>query len=229
MASAPATTATPAPAPALPPISQAPASGAPATPKDKPADKAVAAPSVRATGGDYWVQVASFKQSDQASRLATKLRDQNFAVVETTATIRTGPAAPKAAPSEPQPSAPAGESRYDVFVTGTGPDEVTPKLPTNEVTAEASGDGSVIKPSLPLQEAVALSKSLATAGLKVQVRRVRVGEPAAPSGASESAGTEAASVYRVRVGPFPDHPTAVAAMHELEARGYKPFIAKAKP
>jgi hypothetical protein len=193
-----------------------------------PVGKTAAAPSVRATTGDFWVQVASFKQSDQASRLATKLRDQNFMVVETTATIRST-ATPKATPSETPPAVPTGESRYDVFVTGTSPDDVTPKLPSNEVTAEALGDGAIIKPSLPLSEAVALSKTLAAAGLKVQVRRVRAGEPAAPAGASDSAAGEPASVYRVRVGPFPDHPTAVAAMHELEARGYRPFIARARP
>jgi cell division septation protein DedD len=194
---------------------------------DKPAARGAATSSVKATTGDFWVQVASFKQSDQASRLATKLRDQNYTVVETTATIR-GPGAPRPAPTEAAPAAPAGESRYDVFVSGTSPDDVTPALPSNEVTAEALGDGSIIKPSLPLSEAVALSKTLAAAGLKVQVRRVRAGEPAVPAGASESAAGES-SVYRVRVGPFPDHPTAVAAMHELEARGYKPFIARARP
>jgi SPOR domain len=195
---------------------------------DKPATKGLATPSVKATTGDFWVQVASFKQSDQASRLASKLRDQNFAVVETTGTIRAA-AAPRPTPTEAAPAAPAGESRYDVFVSGTSPDDVTPALPSNEVTAEASGDGSIIRPSLPLSEAVALSKTLAAAGLRVQVRRVRAGEPAAPAGGSESAAGESASVYRVRVGPFPDHPTAVAAMHELEARGYKPFIARARP
>ena len=38
-----------------------------------------------------------------------------------------------------------------------------------------------------------------------------------------------ATLYRVRVGAFPDRATAVSTLKELEAKGYKPFIARGGP
>jgi hypothetical protein len=73
----------------------------------------------------------------------------------------------------------------------------------------------VVKPSLPLRDAVALSKDLAVEGFKVQVRRaggsmgralrrLTAGAAAAPSeGGSE--------LHRVRVGAFADRAAALDA------------------
>ena len=86
----------------------------------------------------------------------------------------------------------------------------------------------VVKPSLPLRDAVALSKDLAVDGLKVQVRRAAGGAPPsspAPS-ASASAATSDGTLYRVRVGPFDDKTAATSTLRELEQKGYTPFIAR---
>ena len=80
-----------------------------------------------------------------------------------------------------------------------------------------------MRPSLPLRNAVALSRELADAGLTVQVRRQGAPAPAAPSPAPARVGGE--TWYRVRVGGFPDRGTAVASLKKLEDKGYKPFIA----
>jgi cell division protein FtsN len=37
------------------------------------------------------------------------------------------------------------------------------------------------------------------------------------------------TLYRVRVGAFPDRTAAVSTLKELEAKGYKPFIARGGP
>jgi cell division septation protein DedD len=37
--------------------------------------------------------------------------------------------------------------------------------------------------------------------------------------------TSATILTRVRVGPFPERSEAMAQLHVLEARGYKPFVA----
>jgi cell division protein FtsN len=34
------------------------------------------------------------------------------------------------------------------------------------------------------------------------------------------------TLYRVRVGPFDDKPTATSTLRELEQKGYTPFIAR---
>jgi len=78
----------------------------------------------------------------------------------------------------------------------------------------------VIKPSLPLRDAVALSRDLAEEGLRVQVRRAAVTTPAP---ATATAGD---TFYRVRIGSFPDRAAAQTAMNELEAKGYKAYIAR---
>ncbi|HXG04700.1 MAG TPA: SPOR domain-containing protein [Candidatus Binatia bacterium] len=76
-------------------------------------------------------------------------------------------------------------------------------------------------PSLPLREAVTLSRELAAEGLTVQVRRRGGGtpSPATPTGGDQA-------MHRVRVGAFPDREAALAVARELEARGYKPFVAR---
>jgi hypothetical protein len=194
----------------------------------KPAAAKATAPSAPAASGPFWVQVGAFKDPETAKRLATKLRDENFKVEESvrSAGATSAPAAataPKAAPA-----APSGSDQYDVFVTGMSLEELNKKLSGRGLAAETSGGGVVVKPSLPLRDAVALSKDLATEGFKVQVRRAG-GAAAAPTvtppspGASQEGG---ATLHRVRVGSFSDRAAALAAARELEAKGYKPFIAR---
>ena len=169
-----------------------------------------------ATGGAYWVQVGAFKDEETAKRLAARLREQNFKVADIAASAPTPAAsAPTATPT------PTGADQYDVFVTGQPPAELTTRLTAKGLASEASDTGVVIKPSLPLRDAVALSKDLAMDGLKVQVRRAGGTAAARPRPAPAADG-----LYRVRVGSFNDRAAAVAALRELETKGYKPFIAR---
>jgi hypothetical protein len=110
----------------------------------------------------------------------------------------------------------SGFDHYNVFVTGMSVEDLNKRLAGKGLAAEASGDGVLVKPSLPLREAVALSKDLAVEGFKVQVRRA--------GGAAAADGGPA--LHRVRVGAFSDHSAALAAVRELEVKGYKPFIAR---
>jgi hypothetical protein len=172
--------------------------------------------------GAYWVQVGAFKDLESAKRLAARLRDQNYPVEESSTG---GPTRqnPGHTPAAPPPGGDPGSDKYDVFVGGAALADVTAKLSAKGLTTEPARDGVVVRPSLPLRDAVALSKDLAAMGLKVQVRR---------SGAAASpASTPAASpggdgLHRVRVGPYPDRAAATSALQELEAKGYKPFLAR---
>lgn len=187
--------------------------------------------SAATASGSYWVQVGAFRDPEAAKRLAAKLREQNYAVEEsTTAPGETAPT-PRAAsaPADTSP-APAGTDRYDVFITGMAIAEIDRRLTAKGLAGEVSGTGVVIRPSLPLREAVALSKDLAVEGLKVQVRRAGMSAAApkasvpAPAKATETATGEA--LHRVRVGSFPTRATAMATLKALEGKGYKGFIAR---
>ena len=96
---------------------------------------------------------------------------------------------------------------------------------TSNRSPEPSAGGVVVKPSLPLRDAVALSKDLAVDGLKVQVRRASSGASAPPAPSAPAASGD--TFYRVRVGPYDVRADATSAMQELEKRGYKPFLARA--
>ena len=103
---------------------------------------------------------------------------------------------------------------------GQSPAELNTRLAAKGLTVEAAGNGAVVKPSLPLRDAVALSKELAVDGLKVQVRR---------TGGSTATAERASSgdtLHRVSVGGFPDKATAMATLKELEGKGYKPFLTR---
>jgi cell division septation protein DedD len=183
-------------------------------------------------GGQWFVQVGAFKDAGTAHKVAAKLRDDNYKVDESP---RSGAVATVAATTTaPTPSSGTGD-QYDVFITGQSPAEINQRLSAKGLTAEASGNGAVVKPSLPLRDAVALSKDLAVEGFKVQVRRapgaataatVSAPRPAAGQAAPPAAGGEGETLYRVRVGAFPDRATAVSTLKELEGKGYKPFIAR---
>lgn len=171
-----------------------------------------------AARGPFWVQVGAFKDPEAARRLAIKLRDQNFKVEESVRRTD-GTAAAAKAPA----SAPSGTDQYDVFVSGMSPAELNKRLAGKGLAAEPSGDGVVVRPSLPLRDAVTLSKDLAVEGFKVQVRRTGGGPPMATT---PSAPAEGVVLHRVRVGAFDDRAAAQATVRELQAKGYKPFIAR---
>jgi sporulation related protein len=200
-------------------------------PKTKSEPKTAAAkPAVKtakAAGGQWFVQVGAFKDPGTAQKVAAKLRDDNYTVDES---LRGGNAATVAktttTTTAPGTSSGTGD-HYDVFITGQPATEINKRLAAKGLAAEATGNGAVVKPSLPLRDAVALSKDLAVDGLKVQVRRAGGSTAAAPrssSGATASAGGD--TLHRVSVGGFADRATAMATLKELEAKGYKPFLTR---
>src|SRR5712692_9933474 len=184
--------------------------------------KATAAKVAAAPGGAYFVQVGAFKSQESAKRLATRLRELKYNVEESS--MSGAPSGRSDAASPRSGAAPAGSDRYDVYVTGGAPGDITVKLTAKGLTAEPSGGGVVVKPSLPLRDAVALSKDLAVDGLKVQVRRAGASAPAPSAGGAATSGGD--SLYRIRVGPFDDRVAATSTLRELEQRGYTPFIAR---
>jgi len=193
-------------------------------PAEPRAPRATSAPSPTGSG-DYFVQVGAFKNPDTAKKLAGRLREQKYNVEETssTATVTSARSAPPSAP----PAAGTASDRYDVHVSGAAPAELNAKLSAKGLSAEPSGGGVVVKPSMPLRDAVALSKDLAVDGLKVQVRRAAGGSPPAPAVAnSASTAMTDDTLYRVRVGPFDDKSTATSTLRELQQKGYQPFLAR---
>ncbi len=244
----PATTPAPSPSAEKPPVAEKPPAAerpapSPMSESEKPAAakkadasksavakepaaprsaKAAAAKVATAPGGAYFVQVGAFKSQETAKRLATRLRELKYNVEESSTS---GAQAGRSDAASPRSGdAPAGSDRYDVYVTGGAPGDITAKLAAKGLTAEPSSGGVVVKPSLPLRDAVALSKDLAVDGLKVQVRRAGASAPAPSAGGAAVSGGD--SLYRIRVGPFDDRAAATSTLRELEQRGYTPFIAR---
>jgi hypothetical protein len=220
--SAPPVVKTPAPMLEDKPATPAPAKGARKQPARKPAKVARTAPA--ATGGAYFVQVGAFSDPEHARRVAGRLRADRFRVEESMAAGQERSVEPAPAP---EPAAAAGGDRYDVFVTGAPAADINAKLSAKGLATAAAGNGVVVKPSLPLRDAVALSKDLAVEGLKVQVRRASGAASAARAPAPAPAAPGGEGLHRVRVGPFPDRATATEALNALRDRGYKDsFIAR---
>ncbi len=188
----------------------------------------VAAVTKATDGGDWFVQVGAFGDAGTAKRVAARLREQNYPVVESIK--RTGNApAPSAAPrTSARPTGSAGD-RYDVIVSGGSAEEINTRLASKGLASEPLGDTVRIRPSLPMRDAVALSKDLNGEGFKVQMRRATgaSAEPAAPVMAPSSDGG-GQTFYRVRVGGYPDRATALAALKDLQEKGYQPFVAKGR-
>ena len=186
--------------------------------------KATATNGAAAPAGAYFVQVGAFKSQESAKRLATRLRELKYSVEESsTSGARLG-RSNAASPSSG--AATTGSDRYDVYVMGAAPADINAKLTAKGLTSEPSAGGVIVKPSLPLRDAVALSKDLAVDGLKVQVRRAAgASAPAPPAGGASASGGD--PVYRVRVGPFDDRAAATSTLRELVQRGYAPFLARA--
>src|SRR6266566_944264 len=147
-------------------------------------------PAKASPGGAYFVQVGAFKDPDAARRLAARLRELKFDVDESM--LRGAPTAK--APAAPSASAPTtGSDKYDVYVSGGVPAEINAKLAAKGLSAEQSSAGLVVRPSLPLRDAVALSKDLAVEGLKVQVLRAAATSDSTPRAASDRRPAPAAS------------------------------------
>jgi cell division protein FtsN len=190
------------------------------TTKAGAAEPAKSSPAKAAGGGKaYWVQVGAFKDAETAKRIAARLREGGLRVEESPITT-TAAAAPRA----PAPSA----DRYDVLVSGAAAADVEAKLAPKGFKGETTANGVVVRPSLALREAVALSRDLADAGLSVQVRRIGgpVPGPAPAAAPPPPATTGGQTLYRVRVGGFADRVAAVDAMKQLEGKGFRPFIAR---
>jgi len=171
--------------------------------------------SPEAAAGPYWVQVGAFKDPDTAKRLAARLREQGFRVEQSITAKGVG------APAPATPAAPG--DRYNVLVSGASAADVDAKLAVKGMTSESTAGGVVVQPSLPLREAIALSRDLADAGLSVQVRRA--GGPAPRAGDTGSGET----LHRVRVGGFADRDAAMTSLKKLQAKGFTPFIARGNP
>jgi hypothetical protein len=179
------------------------------------------------SAGPYWIQVGAYKDSDIAQRVATRLRGQGYHVEEFAP-----PTGDTAAPAAPIPAAPAPATavtttsdKYEVWVTGASLSALGERLRAKGLTAAPVASGVVVKPPLPLADAIALSKDFALDGLKVQVRR----EGGPPAAVSPSPAASADGLHRVRVGAFPDRGAAVAALRELSEKGYQGFIARSQP
>jgi cell division protein FtsN len=226
------------------PAAAKPDEAATAAAKPAPAPKRAAARGTAASApkgaatGEWWVQVGAFRDHDAAKKLAAKLREQSYTVEESVRGAGESAAKPAAA-EKPAPAAagpaPAAADQYDVFVSGLSADELNKRLAAKGLAAAPSGGGAVIKPSLPLRDAVALSKDLAVDGFKVHVRRAGSAAPEpAPRPASDrpaepTAGGGGETLYRVRVGAFPDRATAMTTLKELEGKGYKGYVARGGP
>jgi hypothetical protein len=173
----------------------------------------------------YWVQVGVYRDADAAKRVAQRLRERKYRVEESVVR-RQGTSGGTGGPSAG--SSPESLARYEVVVSGGVSSELTAKVAAKGLAGRPSPDGVVITPSLPLSEAVALSRDLTDDGITVRVRRVGSTAGPATQGAESHAVAVggAATLHRVRVGGFADRSTAMAALRELEALGYKPFLAR---
>lgn len=185
------------PVPAAPPAPAPKIAEKPAEKPAEPAAKRAAAPSK----GDYWVQVGAFSDAKNASRLAARLKDQKYAVQQATVMRGSG----------------GGTGGNEIFVAGAKQRDVYDKVKAKGLRVDAVKGGAVVRPALPLKDAVALSKELADAGMDVKIRRVGGG------------GGEKATFHLVRVGGFADRKEAEAAQKELGGTGVPGFVVKGAP
>jgi SPOR domain len=174
----------------------------------------------------YWVQVGVFRDGEAAKRVAQRLRERKYRVHESIVQQRSGTPLTAAAAAVPTRGT---DTRYELVVSGGASSEVAARVATKGLSGRPSPEGVVITPSLPLSEAVALSRDLADDGLAVRVRRVGAAAPPAPRAEDIQAGAAsgADTLHRVRVGGFADRAAAEAVLRELEALGDKPFLARA--
>jgi cell division septation protein DedD len=94
-------------------------------------------------------------------------------------------------------------------VTEAGLEKVNAAL-KGKGSAQAAPGGVIVKPALALQEAMAVSKQLSGAGLKVVVR---------PAG-----GAAQATLHLVRAGGYADRARALAARDQIKRKGHEGFL-----
>ena len=174
------------------------------------------------TAGTYWIQVGAYKDAEIAKHVASRLRADGYRV-EAFVPAATDASAPASAPTA------VSSDKYEVVVSGAPAAALTERLSAGGLSAETSKTGVVVKPPLPLAEAITLSKDLAGSGLKVQVRRVVATTSATPVTAAPGSVVGADGLHRVRVGAFTDRDAAIATLRELSEKGYPGFIARSTP
>src|SRR5262249_9299389 len=174
------------------------------------------------TAGTYWIQVGAYKDAEIAKHVASRLRADGYRV-EAFVPAATDASAPASAPTV------VSSDKYEVVVSGAPAAALTERLSAGGLSAETSKTGVVVKPPLPLAEAITLSKDLAGSGLKVQVRRVVATTSATPVTAAPGSVVGADGLHRVRVGAFTDRDAAIATLRELSEKGYPGFIARSTP
>ena len=145
------------------------------------------------------MQVGAFSDAKNAGRLAAQLTDQKYAVQRATVTRGSG-----------------SGGGNEVFVAGAKQRDVYDKVKAKGYRVDAVKGGAVVRPPLPLKDAVAISKELAGAGMDVKIRRV-------------GGGGEKATFHLVRVGGFADRTEAEAAQTELGGKGVPGFVVKGAP
>jgi cell division septation protein DedD len=202
---------------------KAAAKAAPAKPDAaaaKPRPKA--APAAKPETAELWVQVGAYRDPATAKKVATGLKEKGYEVAESIMT--TGGATASAATEGASGTA----DKYDVLVTGAASAEIVKKLSAKGLSVETVRDGTVVRPSLPLRDAVTLSNDLRSEGFTVTVRRVATGATGAAPAATATTSTGGETLHRVRVGAFPDRAAAMAAVEKLRGLGYTPFIARGR-
>jgi cell division septation protein DedD len=233
-----------------PPVSPKPSAPAPASTAkdaspsdarkpDAPAGRVAKAPDANAAArrpamklagtasGDWFVQVGAFRDRATAERTANALKQRGYTVQQSTTSARRGTTAPTTTATTATTA--AGIDRYDVIVTGAAANEITQRLSSRGLAVETVRDGAVVKPSLALRDAVALSNDLRSEGYKVNVRRV--GKRAAPKAVPAMTATATAAgetLHRVRVGAFADRAAAAQAADRLRQLGYGVYIARGR-
>jgi cell division septation protein DedD len=183
---------------------EAPAAPARVAKAAAPESKAAPVPKVDGArggeGGGYWVQLGVFKDARNAEGLAQALRKEGFPVEVARVNRAEG-------------GAKAAATLHEIFVTEAGVDKVSAALGSRGA-AESVAGGVVVKPALSLQEAMAVSKQLTTAGLKVVIR---------PAGGG--AGAQGTTTFHlVRAGGYADRARALAAREQLKGKGHEGFL-----
>ena len=135
--------------------------------------------------------MGAFQDATNAARLAAQLAKEKYPVRRGTQ-------------SRPQ----SGGTGHEVLVIGASTEEVNGKLRGATYRAQATPEGVLIQPALPLKEAVSLSQELRADGLNVKIRRAQ----------------GAATLHTVSVGAYPNRSRALAVRKELQEKGFSGFV-----
>ncbi len=170
--------------------------------------------------GALWIQVGAFRNPEAATRLAARLRRHHYRVEESSVSIGEQDTS-GGSRSTRVPGRASAADKYDVVVSGGPPAAIAAKLSMKGFSTEPTRDAVVVRPSMSLAKATALSRDLAISGWKVHVRPSN-----SHAAAAATATTAGETLHRVRLGPYADRAAATPALLELEGKGYKPFITR---